>query len=102
MDFWTAQGVPTLVDIEVKNEGGIKEGDGEDNELFINALIFVKERKRASVQLLQGAFHISGGRATNLISLMESKGLIGPGMGNKPRDINYSGIDEILNKHKKA
>ena len=102
MDFWTAQGEPTMVNIEVKSEGGMKEGDGEDNELFINALVFVKERKRASVQLLQGAFHISGGRATNLISLMESKGLIGPGVGNKPRDINFDKIEEILKKFKKG
>ena len=102
MDFWTAQGEPTLVNIEVKSESGVQEGDGEDNELFMNALVFVKERKRASVQLLQGAFHISGGRATNLISLMESKGLIGPGIGNKPRDINYDKIEELLKKFKKA
>ena len=102
MDFWTEQGKPTLVEIETKSSEGMKEGDGEDNELFINALIFVKERKRASVQLLQGAFHISGGRATNLISLMESKDLIGPGQGNKPRDIYYDRIEEILKKHKKS
>jgi len=81
---------------------GLEEIDGEDNSLFLSALIFVKDRKRASVQLLQGAFHISGGRATNLISLMESKDLIGPGQGNKPRDIYYEKIDLILKKYGKG
>ena len=102
MDFWKAQGEPEMVSIEVKSETGEGEGSGEDNELFLNALFFVKERKRASVQLLQGAFHISGGRATNLVSLMESKGIIGPGVGNKPRDIYFDKIEEILKKNKKA
>jgi S-DNA-T family DNA segregation ATPase FtsK/SpoIIIE len=98
MDFCKAQAVPELVAIEVKSETGAGEVDGEDNELFLNALVFIKERKRASVQLLQGAFHISGGRATNLISLMESKGIIGPGVGNKPRDIYFEKIEEIIKK----
>ena len=102
MDFWKEQGVPEMVSIEVKSDSNSGEGSGEDNELFLNALVFVKERKRASVQLLQGAFHISGGRATNLVSLMESQGIIGPGIGNKPRDIYFDKIDEILKKNKKA
>ncbi|MFH1074991.1 MAG: DNA translocase FtsK 4TM domain-containing protein [Candidatus Firestonebacteria bacterium] len=102
MDFWKEQGKPEMVSIEAKSETGNGECSDEDNDLFLNALVFVKERKRASVQLLQGAFHISGGRATNLISLMESRGIIGPGIGNKPRDINFDGIEEILKKNKKA
>ncbi|MEI6846201.1 MAG: DNA translocase FtsK, partial [Candidatus Firestonebacteria bacterium] len=102
MDFCKAQGKPEMISIEVKSETGAGEGSGEDNELFLNALTFVKERKRASVQLLQGAFHISGGRATNLISLMESQGIIGPGIGNKPRDINFDRLEEALKKPRKV
>ena len=98
VDFWKKQGKPEYSGIESIGETGM-EDDGEGtNELFKNALVFVKERKRVSATLLQGAFHISGGKAANLVSLMETKGLIGQGIGNKPRQIYFDKIDELLKK----
>lgn len=76
---------------------GMKE-DEEDNELFKNALLLVKERKKASVMLIQGSLRISGPRATNLVDLLEAKGFIGPSQGSKPRDVYLDRIEEALKK----
>jgi len=70
----------------------------EEQELFYRALRLVVERKKASTTLLKGAMRISDGKATNLISMMENKQLIGPAQGAKPRDIFYDRIEEILSR----
>jgi S-DNA-T family DNA segregation ATPase FtsK/SpoIIIE len=95
INFWKKQGKPEYRETLTKDE--IKISDEEDmDELFKKALILVKERRRASATLIQGALHISGGKAANLISIMETKGLISPSIGSKPRDIYYDKIDELL------
>ncbi len=59
------------------------------------------ERRQASTSLFKGALHISDGKATNLISLMETKGLVGPQQGSKPRQIFLDKIEEVWRKTEK-
>ncbi len=100
MDFWKAQGKPAYGMLEpVPGDDGFDSPEGEDAELFRNALQIVIERKRASATLFKGALHISDGKAADLISRMEMKGLIGPSMGSKPRDIYGEKIEAIIAKN---
>ena len=71
-----------------------EEEDQEIRKLFKQALRLTLERRQASSSLFKGALHISDGKATNLISLMETKGLIGPQQGSKPRQVFLDKIEE--------
>ena len=62
-------------------------GDQDDDELFSEALRVVKEAGKASASLLQRRLKVGYARAARLLDIMESKGLIGPGDGAKPRDV---------------
>lgn len=61
--------------------------DGDDEELFKEAVEVVKEAKKASASLLQRRLKVGYARAARLLDMMEAKGLIGPGDGAKPREI---------------
>ncbi|MDH5174118.1 MAG: DNA translocase FtsK [Elusimicrobiota bacterium] len=78
-----------------------KEEDQEIKKLFRQALRLTLERRQASSSLFKGALHISDGKATNLISLMETKGLIGPQQGSKPRQIFLDKIEEYWRRIEK-
>ena len=99
MDFWKNQAKPEYSQIESAPVAAGLDESGDDDGLLRNALIVVKERKRASATLLKGALHVSDGKAANLISIMETNGLIGPSQGSKPRDIYYEKIEELLKKN---
>ncbi len=96
MDSWKSQAKPEYFQIETAPAASGFDETGDDEGLFRKALIVVKERKRASANLLKGALHVSDGKAANLISIMETNGLIGPSQGSKPRDIYYEKIEELL------
>lgn len=87
------------------NNGGSKNGaqnfddymaDNDGDELMDEAIATVKEANKASASLLQRRLKVGYARAARLLDLMENAGLIGPGDGAKPRDINEEKIDEYL------
>ncbi|NIM03729.1 hypothetical protein GTN66_06235 [bacterium] len=84
-----------------KITGEKEEEDQEIRKLFKQALRLTLERRQASSSLFKGALHISDGKATNLISLMETKGLIGPQQGSKPRQIFLDKIEDYWRKIEK-
>lgn len=59
----------------------------EDDDLFDEALVVVKEAQKASASLLQRRLKVGYARAARLLDIMESKNLIGPGEGAKPREV---------------
>jgi len=61
--------------------------DEDEDELFIEALEVVTEAGKASASLLQRRLKIGYARAARLLDIMESKGIIGPGDGAKPREV---------------
>ncbi len=73
-----------------------KPGGGEDKELTMQACRLIIERKQASTSLFKGALRISDGRASNLISLLETAGLIGPSQGSRPREVFIKEIEKYL------
>lgn len=72
------------------------EGGGDEDDLFDEAVAVVAEAKKASASLLQRRLKVGYARAARLLDLMEGAGLIGPGDGAKPRDVNIEKIEERL------
>jgi S-DNA-T family DNA segregation ATPase FtsK/SpoIIIE len=62
-------------------------GNGDDDEMYEQALRVVKESRRASASLLQRRLKVGYARAARLLDLMEQNGAIGPVNGAKPREI---------------
>ncbi len=58
-----------------------------DEDLYRKALEIIKVTKKASASYLQRRLKIGFNRAARLIDLMEKNGIIGPQIGNKPREV---------------
>jgi S-DNA-T family DNA segregation ATPase FtsK/SpoIIIE len=65
--------------------------DKSNDEMYNQALKIVMESRSASASMLQRRLRIGYNRAANLIEEMESKGIVGPAQGSKPRKVLASG-----------
>ena len=65
----------------------LAEDNGDDDELYEEAVATVSIAKKASASLLQRRLKVGYARAARLLDLMEAKGIIGPGEGAKPREV---------------
>ncbi len=61
--------------------------DEDEDDLLIEAMETVSEAGKASASLLQRRLKVGYARAARLLDIMESKGIIGPGDGAKPREV---------------
>lgn len=61
--------------------------EGDDDELYDEAVQIVREAKKASASFLQRRLKVGYARAARLLDLMEAHGVIGPGEGAKPREV---------------
>ncbi len=68
-------------------------GDGDDDDLYNEAVETVVSAKKASASLLQRRLKVGYARAARLLDLMEERGVIGPGDGAKPREVYASGAE---------
>jgi len=60
---------------------------GEKDDKYEDAVRVVVEHRSASASLLQRRLGVGYNRAANLIEEMESKGVVGPAQGSKPRKV---------------
>jgi len=67
---------------------------GEEDDLFEEAVEVVRQAKKASASLLQRRLKVGYARAARLLDIMESKGIIGPGEGAKPREVYLETADD--------
>lgn len=74
----------TLSEQETLEADGL---EGEQDELFDEALAIVTDMNRASTSVLQRRLSIGYGRAAKILDSMERQGFIGPGEGSKPRKV---------------
>jgi S-DNA-T family DNA segregation ATPase FtsK/SpoIIIE len=65
-------------------------GEGEQDDLYEEAVRIVLGTRRGSVSLLQRKLGIGYTRAGKLVDLMAREGLIGPYQGSKPREIRVA------------
>lgn len=63
------------------------EKNGDDDELYEEAIEVVRSAKKASASLLQRRLKVGYARAARLLDLMEERGAIGPGDGAKAREV---------------
>ena len=63
------------------------DGDDSDDDLYEDAKAAVEEAGRASTSYLQRKLRIGYSRAARLMDILESKGVIGPADGSRPREI---------------
>jgi S-DNA-T family DNA segregation ATPase FtsK/SpoIIIE len=61
--------------------------DNESDDLYDEAIEVIREAGKASASLLQRRLKVGYARAARLLDIMESRGVIGPGDGAKPREI---------------
>lgn len=62
-------------------------GDGNDDDLYDEAVDVVREAQKASASLLQRRLKVGYARAARLLDIMEERGVVGPGEGAKPREV---------------
>lgn len=62
-------------------------GDEDEDDMLSDAVQVVSEAGKASASLLQRRLKVGYARAARLLDIMESKGIIGPGDGAKPREV---------------
>ncbi|MDO8430284.1 MAG: DNA translocase FtsK [bacterium] len=59
----------------------------EDDELYEEAVMVVREAQKASASLLQRRLAVGYARAARLLDIMEERGIVSPGDGAKPREV---------------
>lgn len=75
------------------NTGGM---DGDQDDLFEQAVKTVCQYDRASASLLQRRLRIGYARAARILDELESAGIVGPGDGAKPREVLVRNAEEYL------
>ena len=89
-DFIRQQAQPDYNEEVTLSEQETLEADGfegEQDELFDEALAIVTDMARASTSVLQRRLSIGYGRAAKILDSMERQGFIGPAEGSKPRKV---------------
>jgi DNA translocase ftsK len=103
-DFLRAQMPPqyndeiTMQDVQMGGAGGVVgnlDMGGADDATLRQAVQVILESKRASTSHLQTRLRIGYSRAARIIDELESRGIIGPSNGAKPREILISSLDEL-------
>ncbi|MDO8565450.1 MAG: DNA translocase FtsK 4TM domain-containing protein [bacterium] len=74
--------------------------DGDDDELYEEALVTIVEAGKASTSYLQRKLRIGYARAARLMDMLEERGVIGAGDGAKPREVinpaaGYGDVAEV-------
>lgn len=98
VDFILKQDVkPQYEDLFIKAAGSGEsfDGDEETNTELVRALRLIQERKRISQDLLKAHFG-SSARATNILSLLETKGFIHKPEGTNRWSIYFDKIEDYL------
>ncbi len=98
---WKAQGQPKYQE-QFINVPEAKEREIAENtdELFWDAVRIVVDYGQASASVLQRRLRIGYTRAARLVDIMESKGMIGPYEGSKPREVYITArqLEELKRK----
>ncbi len=89
--FLRSQGKPAyreeiLVDEDAESEGGF-DGEEADDPMFPEALELAKRAGHVSASFLQRHLKVGYNRAARMVETMESRGIVGPADGSRPREV---------------
>ncbi|MBN1522759.1 MAG: DNA translocase FtsK, partial [Candidatus Aureabacteria bacterium] len=98
VQFWKDQ-TPVEYNEEMTSRLSASGGtsDEDDDDLFDEAVKIIIEAKMASASLLQRRLKIGYNRASRIIDKMEDRGIIGPHVGSKGREIYVESYDDYEN-----
>jgi S-DNA-T family DNA segregation ATPase FtsK/SpoIIIE len=65
----------------------VRNDDSSEDDLYDQAVNLVLESRSASASMLQRRLKIGYNRAANLVEEMETKGIVGPAQGSRPRKV---------------
>jgi len=72
-----------------------REDDGEEvDEMFDQAVAIVAETRNASISYVQRRLKIGYNRSARIVEQMENDGMVGPQVGNRPREVFLHNPDE--------
>jgi len=97
-DDWKQRGKAIYIDEVTKEEGAVigmpgiptagdSEDDGESDELYDEAVLFVTQSRRASISAVQRRLRVGYNRAARLIETMEAAGVVSPMAANGNREV---------------
>jgi S-DNA-T family DNA segregation ATPase FtsK/SpoIIIE len=81
------QGAPEFIEGIIMAEPAGPVEQGEEDELFPDAVRILIECGQASISMLQRRMRIGYARAARLIDMMEDRGIVGKYEGSKPRAV---------------
>ena len=97
-DDWRQRGKAKYIDEVTQEEGAVigmpgiptagdSEDDGESDELYDEAVLFVTQSRRASISAVQRRLRVGYNRAARLIETMEAAGVVSPMAANGNREV---------------
>ena len=81
------QSIQATIDAGGSDSGGDDEVSDEDEEVITRCIDVIMTENKASTSLLQRRLRLGYTKAARMMDIMESRGIIGPADGAKPRDI---------------
>lgn len=91
------QGAPqfdeTLIRMKEESESQEAEADSDTDEMYDRAVAIVAETRNASISYVQRRLKVGYNRAARMVEQMENEGVIGPQIGNKPREVFVSATE---------
>ncbi|MBI2121542.1 MAG: DNA translocase FtsK [Candidatus Sungbacteria bacterium] len=85
-----------ILETKMEESDSAEDDFGDDDPLYDEARELVMEAGKASASYLQRRLRVGYARAARLLDIMESRGVVGPGDGAKPREVfgKSAGVDE--------
>ena len=77
-------------------DSGSLEDSGSEDDLYEDARSTVIETGKASTSFLQRKLGVGYARAARLVDMLEERGVVGPGIGAKPRDVLVKPGDGLM------
>ncbi|MCL2822638.1 MAG: FtsK/SpoIIIE domain-containing protein [Polyangiaceae bacterium] len=88
--FLRAQGEPTYDDSILQprdDDGDSANDDAEQDSKYDEAVLMVAQTRRCSTSWIQRKLGVGYNRAAKIVEMMEKRGLVGPSMGAKDREV---------------